>query len=59
MLPDSVDLNIAVPCYCTDNAAMIAALAWHYYKKQEFSSIDLDAYTRLSSSVMKLPFQAE
>ena len=59
ILPNSVDVNIAPPCYCTDNAAMIAGLAWHYFKKEEFSLIDLDAYTRLPSNIMELPFQAQ
>lgn len=29
--------------YCTDNAAMIGAAAYHYYKNNEFSGMDLNA----------------
>ena len=31
------------PVYCTDNAAMIGAAAYHYYKNGEFSGMDLNA----------------
>ena len=58
-LPKSVDIKIAPPCYCTDNAAMIAGLAWSYYNKNQFNTNELDAYTRLPSSIMKLPYEAK
>ena len=31
------------PIYCTDNAAMIGAAAYHYYKNGEFAKMDLNA----------------
>ncbi len=31
------------PIFCTDNAAMIGAAAYHYYTKNEFSKMDLNA----------------
>ncbi len=36
--------------YCTDNAAMIAGLAFRYYKAGIFSPMTLDACARISSS---------
>ncbi len=33
--------------FCTDNAAMVAGLAWHYWKNQIFSPLDLDTQARL------------
>ena len=59
VLPKSVEIKIAPPCYCTDNAAMIAGLAWSYYNKKQFNTDELDAYTRLPSSKMKLPYEAK
>lgn len=33
--------------YCTDNAAMVAGLAEHFYKRDQFSFLNLDAFSRL------------
>lgn len=32
-----------LPVYCTDNAAMIGAAAYHYYKDKDFKGMDLNA----------------
>jgi N6-L-threonylcarbamoyladenine synthase len=29
--------------YCTDNAAMVAGLAWHYARAGRFAGLDLEA----------------
>jgi N6-L-threonylcarbamoyladenine synthase len=41
-----VPLLIAPPKYCTDNAAMIAGLAWHALRHGQRASFDLDALPR-------------
>ncbi|MDD6337832.1 MAG: tRNA (adenosine(37)-N6)-threonylcarbamoyltransferase complex transferase subunit TsaD [Lentisphaeria bacterium] len=33
--------------YCTDNAAMVAGLGWHYWKRGVTASLELDAQARL------------
>lgn len=46
-LPGKRQLIIAHPKYCTDNAAMIAGLAWYDFKAKHFDGADLDAYSRM------------
>jgi len=41
-----VALLIAPPKYCTDNAAMIAGLAWHALRHGQRDGFDLDARPR-------------
>ena len=36
--------HAAKPTYCTDNAAMIAALSYHQFKDGDLAGLDLDAY---------------
>ncbi|MFZ2654162.1 MAG: tRNA (adenosine(37)-N6)-threonylcarbamoyltransferase complex transferase subunit TsaD [Victivallales bacterium] len=48
VLPAKRQLVVSHPKYCTDNAAMIAGLAWHYYKEKKFDDYSLDAYSRMS-----------
>lgn len=55
-LPADVKLNIASPKYCTDNAAMIAGLGWHYFKQGYRDDLNLDVFSRLPSEKMQLPF---
>ena len=45
--PGHVRCIIAPKKFCTDNAAMVAALAYHYYKAGKYSSLTLDALARL------------
>ncbi|MCJ8328634.1 MAG: tRNA (adenosine(37)-N6)-threonylcarbamoyltransferase complex transferase subunit TsaD [Lentisphaeria bacterium] len=44
-----LELVIAEPKYCTDNAAMIAGLAYYYLKEGQTSKFDLDAVPRLQA----------
>ncbi len=48
VLPAKRQLVISHPKFCTDNAAMIAALGWHYFKEKHFDNHSLDAYSRMS-----------
>ncbi len=41
--------------YCTDNAAMVGGLAYHYYAAKRFSDFSLDTYARLPH-VTEVPF---
>ena len=41
--------------YCTDNAAMVAGLTWHYYNAGHFSDLSLDTFARLPH-VTEVPF---
>ncbi|MBR7131396.1 MAG: tRNA (adenosine(37)-N6)-threonylcarbamoyltransferase complex transferase subunit TsaD [Lentisphaeria bacterium] len=54
-LPKRVNLLIAPPKYCTDNAAMVGGIAWHSYRKNGFSAMDMDAFARLPQ-IVRVPF---
>ena len=54
-LPEKVALRIAPPKYCTDNAAMVGGIAWHYLKKGLTSPLDIDSFARLPQ-IVKVPF---
>lgn len=54
-LPENVSLRIAPPKYCTDNAAMVGGIAWHAFRKKEFSPLNIDAFARLPQ-IVKVPF---
>jgi N6-L-threonylcarbamoyladenine synthase len=43
---DSQNIIFASPGLCTDNAAMAAGLAFRYYEKKIFSSLEEDVYAR-------------
>jgi len=53
-----VPLLIAPPRYCTDNAAMIAGLAYHHLKLGERSDWHLDAVPRFGG-ITHIPFAPE
>lgn len=48
-LADELDLELTIPelCYCTDNAAMIAAQAYYHYLVRDFADSSLNAYACL------------
>ncbi len=46
---------IAPAKYCTDNAAMIGGLAFHYAKNGSFSSLDIDVLSR-ARTMPNMPF---
>lgn len=50
-----VDLRIAPPKYCTDNAAMVGGIAWHAFKKGIFSPLNIDSFARLPQ-IVDVPF---
>ena len=54
-LPKKVALRIAPPKYCTDNAAMVGGIAWHYLKKGLTSPLNIDSFARLPQ-IVKVPF---
>ena len=54
-LPKGVKLKIAKPVFCTDNAAMVGGIAWHSFRRNEFSALDMDSFARLPRFV-RVPF---
>lgn len=54
-LPKGVELLIAPPKYCTDNAAMVGGCGWHSFRRREFSPLDVDAFARLPV-ISRVPF---
>ena len=53
-----VRLRLAERKYCTDNAAMVGGLGWHYFRRGEFTSLDADSYARLPA-ITQVPFLGE
>ena len=56
--PKNVRQVIAQKKYCTDNGAMVAALAYHYFKAGLFQDQSLDAVARLPR-ITHVPFGRE
>ena len=54
-LPGAVRVKIARPVYCTDNAAMVAGIAYHSFRQQDFIAPDADSYARLPG-ISRVPF---
>lgn len=54
-LPKGVELLIAPPKYCTDNAAMVGGVGWHDFRRGNFSPLDIDAFARLPV-ISRVPF---
>lgn len=55
LTPNNIKLRIAKPVNCTDNAAMVAGIGYHYFKNELFSELDFDAFARLPE-ISKVPF---
>ncbi|MGI6354437.1 MAG: tRNA (adenosine(37)-N6)-threonylcarbamoyltransferase complex transferase subunit TsaD [Lentisphaerae bacterium] len=51
-------LLAAPPKYCTDNAAMVAGLGWHYLRKGMVDDLAMGVEARLDHSLGTLPFAA-
>ncbi len=50
------DLVIAPPRFCTDNAAMVAGMAWHYLRAGLGGGLDLAVGARLPVDLGTVPF---
>ncbi|HCG25877.1 MAG TPA: tRNA (adenosine(37)-N6)-threonylcarbamoyltransferase complex transferase subunit TsaD [Lentisphaeria bacterium] len=55
-VPRGVIPLIAPKKFCTDNAAMVAGLAYHYYAAGKFSDLTLDTFARLPH-ITEVPFR--
>lgn len=49
--PKNLKVFLAPRKYCTDNAAMIAGVAYRYYQAGKFSDLTMDAYARFSGDL--------
>lgn len=47
---------LAPPRLCTDNAAMVAGLAYHQFRRHNVAGLDLQVSARLGASLGRLPF---
>ncbi len=54
-IPSGVELLIAPPKYCTDNAAMVGGVGWHSFRRGDFSELGIDAFARLPV-ISRVPF---
>ena len=52
-------LLAAPPKFCTDNAAMVAGLGWHYLRKGMVDDLAMGVEARLDRALGVLPFVAE
>ncbi len=54
-LPGNIRFVAAPPKYCTDNAAMVAGVAWHDWRRGAFAAADIDSFARLPQ-ISRVPF---
>lgn len=58
-IPKNCKPILPVKKYCTDNAAMVGGLGWHYYKRGVFSTLELDTQARLPlNQVLPICFES-
>ena len=55
LTPKNIQLFLSPRKYCTDNAAMVAGLAWHHLRLGMTDSLSLDAFARLPQ-LTQVPF---
>ena len=53
--PKKMRLYLAQRKYCTDNAAMVAGLGWHYFNNNAAGDLGIDAFARLPM-ITQVPF---
>ncbi len=53
--PEVIGLQLAERKNCTDNAAMIGGLGWHFFRKNISSELSIDAFARLPE-LSRVPF---
>lgn len=53
--PRGVRLFLAERRHCTDNAAMVAGVGFHHFRRGEFATFDIDAFARLPR-ITQVPF---
>ncbi len=58
LVPPGVNLRLAARKYCTDNAAMVGGLGWHFHHRRRWSPLDIDSYARLPQ-ITQVPFLGE
>lgn len=46
-IPAGIQLRIAPPKFCTDNAAMVGGAGYHAFRKGKFSGLGIDSFARL------------
>ena len=51
----NIKLYIPSLKYCGDNAAMVGGIAYHAWKKQDFSALNMDVFARLPQ-IVSVPF---
>lgn len=51
---ENVAVYFPAPSFCTDNAAMVAALGYHYFKADKLASFDFDAISRYPTCLSPL-----
>ena len=55
LTPSGVRLRLAQRKYCTDNAAMVGGLGFHYHRRRAYAPLDIDAFARLPQ-ITQVPF---